>query len=184
MRNRETSIGEVSGRRRAAVIGLAGAAALTLAACTSGSTSAKAPVPRATATAPPAEGCIGITAADYGRPPIEGTTYAFTLIGRWGAGTRPIGEQLTITVETSAGPGAPDTQPLVPAKPDGSLPEPLTYEFPAAEAVTKYAVQGTIVLAHGARTFSPVTPFCKTDVTVPAAPYQQAPEEGTVTVRN
>jgi hypothetical protein len=183
MRHRETSTGEHSGRRRLLAAGVAGMLALTLAACTSGASSAKAPARRTVAAAPPAEGCIAITATDQGRPPDEGSVYAFTLIGRWNAGTQPVSEQLIITAEPPNGSGTVETQPAVSASPDGALPEPLSYQFQAAMVAVKYAVQGTITLTHGPHKFTPVTPYCETTITVAAAPYQDAPE-GTVTVHN
>ena len=134
-------------------------------------------------TAPPAEGCIGITAAEVGAPSPEGTEFSFQLIGHWGAGTKPVGEQLTITPESSAGPGTPEIQPEVPVRTDGSLPDRLSYVFPAAEVAATYAVQGTIILRHGAHRLAPVTPFCATEVTVQSTPYQDAPY-GSVTVSN
>lgn len=182
---RETRIGEFTRRRkRAAAVGLAGALALTLAACTSSSGTAPRSHPTTT-TAPalPAEGCIGITATSDGPPSPNGIPYTFRLIGRWSDGTKPIGEQLTITPETSAGPGIAEQQPMVPADSDGVLPDTLSYDFPAAEVVAKYAVQGVIILRHGSHRIAPVTPYCAIDITTPSTPYQQAPE-GTVTVTN
>lgn len=183
MRQHEASVGEHNGRRKFLAAGIAGALALTLAACTSGSSAAKTPAHRTVATAPPAEGCIAITATDQGRPPDAGSVYAFTLVGRWNAGTQPVSEQLIITAEPPNGSGTVASQPEVPATPDGALPEPLSYQFPAAMVAVRYAVQGEITLAHGSRRFTPVTPFCETTITVAAAPYQDAPE-GTVTVHN
>lgn len=185
MRQHERSLGESRRRRYALAVAVTGALALIAAIPSSGTTAAKAPTRHVADAAPqpPAEGCIAITAVDQGRPPDEGSIYAFTLIGRWNAGTHPVGERLTITEETSAGPGESETEPLVPVRTDGSLPELLSFQFPAAEVAAQYAVQGTIVLRRGSHIFAPVTPFCETDVTVSAAPYQEAPE-GTVTVTN
>lgn len=180
---RESTTGEWSSRRSsAAAIGLAGALALTLAACTSSTTAPPRPH-RITAStpAPPAEGCVEIVAAEEGPPTPDGTPYAITLVGSWGTSTKPTGEQLTIT-ELSPNPGKPEKQPLVHTAADGALPEPLLYDFAPMEVAARYAVLGTIFLAHGSHTV-PVTADCLTHVTVASTPYQQA-NGGNVPVSN
>jgi hypothetical protein len=184
MRQVEAIEGERQADSRLLALGLVGMLAVTAAvsACTSNTSATPKPTRNTVVTGPPAEGCIAIETDKLSISP-DGTTYAIRLIGRWGTGTFPTGERLTITRQSPYphGPSHIEQTPNVPPLPDGALPEPLLYEFPASETVTHYLVQGVISMRHGSRESSPVTTYCKTEVDVPAT-YDQQANDGAVTV--
>lgn len=166
---RDGRLGEHTMRRDITVASLSTLALLT--GCSSSSTeSSTAPAPAAISHAPTrsaAAACEALEIVAYGSS--KGNTFTFTLIGRWAAGVKVVGEELSITrIKPKPAHGQKATiVPIMPS-PNGQYAtnETVAHSFHSTPAYAKYAVQGTIAVNEGGHTMDLSPPSCFQEVPV------------------
>lgn len=160
----------------AAGLGFAGLLALT-AGCSGQASRSPAPLPTATTSAAPREGCLEITATIEGVANSGATTVELGLVAIWGTGTTAKGERFTFRrlQPNPHGPGSYSQTPLIPISQEGVLPS-ILHTFPPTAVPEKFLVTGEVATGNG-RTLT--GPQCELEFTVVPFNVPQGPQPST-----